>query len=133
MIILKKLTSEIKLFDSLLDMEFNDSHYDLHNDYDYTRFEYSEKDRIISHHFINRATKHNLKILFNEVAISVIDIPFNDVDGFLTLANFYRGRFLADETLSDLSHDGKAYIYMEYCEGQTFEYFAKEIIIKIMK
>lgn len=117
-------------FSNLYDFDYDGNHYDLHNFYSCHKIAYSESDdKELSLFFKSDVTYLGIKILFTEVDIVKFNLTLNEVCDNMTIDSLYRGRFQEDKSLLELSKDGKAYIYADFLEGYSLEFFSKSMQI----
>ncbi|MTI23640.1 hypothetical protein [Fulvivirga kasyanovii] len=117
----------IELFKDLSQNDYDNQHYDFHNDFDCTRILFEDETLILFFKKINEDLM--LKLCFNKVDI-VKTLFFNAEDvAVLTIDTLYRGRAVVNGELLDLSKDGKGYFYLEFYEGQMMEFWADSIIL----
>jgi len=133
---LKNLTKEtnmrdiisLEFFKNLSQYEHDEKYYDFHNDYDCKNI--SLKDGYLKLHFQTKVETYCATVIFNEVDIISMNFFYNDDKCDLVIDNIYRGRFEEDNNLIDASLDGKGYIYLEFYEGHSLEFWARQIYIE---
>ena len=101
---------------------------DLHNSFNCRNIEYA-MDKFI---FDFSDSESLLRIVFTEVEILKMQLPFKQSFEGITLDNMYRGRFEVNSQLADLSPDSKGCIYIEFYEGQSLEFLCKAMIIDLI-
>ena len=120
--------TSIKFFKNLAQFDYNNLYYDLHNDYNCEKLTFS--DGILLIQFKSIINDNLLFIKFMDTKLVYLNV-FNvkEVEN-LSLDNLYRGRFELNGELIDVSIDGEAYFYLEFYEGQKFEFWAKNMSIE---
>ncbi|MBN9485045.1 MAG: hypothetical protein BGO70_05010 [Bacteroidetes bacterium 43-93] len=114
-------TTDIPLFESLLEVRLGNTTFDLHNEFTCVQWVMDGTQYVLS--FTDH--QHNtLRISFGEAAIIVNTLPA--ITTPLTIDLFYRGRFVADDALRD-TKDNKGYLYLDFYEGYKLELFSKTI------
>jgi hypothetical protein len=121
---------DIELFSSLIEFEIANSNIDLHNDYCCSKIQYNEETLFLLFTTCSDAIEEReIKLTFHEVELYKVNLEFERTKELITIDNFYRGRFENEGNLLDLSSDGKGYIYIEFYEGHSIEFSAKELVI----
>lgn len=118
------------LFDSLMTVDLDGQHVDLHNDYACIDIQYLRVEKSIHFLFRNRDDNRKVVLQFREVTIEVFSLNFSRGMDNATLDLFYRGRFPEDGALNDTSEEKGNYFYISFYDDTAFEIFAKEVIIK---
>jgi len=120
--------TSIEFFKNLAQFDYNNLYYDLHNDYNCEKLTFS--DGILLIQFKSIIDDKLLFIKFMDTKLVYLNV-FNvkEVEN-LSLDNLYRGRFELNGELIDVSIDGEAYFYLEFYEGQKFEFWAKKMSIE---
>jgi hypothetical protein len=116
------LGSEIDFFKSLSQLDYSGQYYDFHNDFDCEGLSFSSE--ILTLNFRNTINFAKVSLVFSGVNITKSLIPSSG--NVFTIDNLYRGRYEDGLNLLDISADGKAYFYLEFCDGQQFEFWAYE-------
>jgi len=114
-------TTDIPLFEGLLAVTLDNTTIDLHNDL--TCVHWAKDDTHYTLSFTNQQGK-TLQISFGEAEIITNTLPV--ITTPLTLDQFYRGRFVADDVLQE-TKDNKGYLYLDFCEGHKLELFSATI------
>lgn len=117
------VATSIEFIKNLIQLEYDNRYYDLHNDYNCEKVSYSTGELLIK---LKSLTDGDLLFLkFMDVEITSMDF-FNvkEIAG-LTLDSIYRGRVEFNGELKEVSEDGKGYFYLEFYEGQKLEFWAK--------
>lgn len=123
--------SHIELFKSLLDLEVGDKFIDLHNDFNCTEINFSKEDQSLIFVFFDHNHSSSLRLVFQQVILVKFNLNFELDKKYIILDNFYRGRFESNNELHDLSEEGKGYMYVEFCEGQSLEFYCKEFEVDV--
>ncbi len=113
---------DIELFKNLAIFDLEGEYADLHNDYDCQRV-LLEDDMLL---FIFRNTTNGCFFSLKFVNVEITKLKFfntANVD-YLTLDNTYRGKTVVGENTLEVSANDKGYFYLEFYEGQTFEFWA---------
>lgn len=115
-----------EILKDLLQVEYQNKYYDIHNDYTCERISYLEKKLFL---FLKRIDGSNrLIILFNQVDLAVFDTYL--MEDNCTIDSFYRGRAFMNGVLIEVTEDGRGYFYLEFYEGQKIEFWAKSLEIQ---
>lgn len=112
-----------KLFDNLLELDFNGVIYDLHNDFELQKINYSSSNNTILLDFVEIGKKNSIIISFSEVIIVNLNIPFNKENP--TLDNLHRGRHEVDNALYD-EFEGRKCFYIEFYNEGDISLLCKE-------
>jgi len=120
-------TNTIEILKDLSEFEFENQVYDFHNDYDCKKICFENGTLILM--FQKRVSGFLLSLKFHGVDISkALFFNISSIEN-LTIDTIYRGRVVVNEVLLELSNNGTAYFYLEFCEGQTLEFWAESIVI----
>lgn len=122
------IAKKFKLFDNLSQMEYNGSFFDFHNDYNCTSLslENNEFSLLLSH--IRNENQIILKFSNTKFVNFHFDLKIKNES--LTIDNLYRGRFELNGILHEFSESDSSYFYLEFYEGQSFEFFCDELLIE---
>lgn len=120
---------DITLFEILLEFDIDGEHIDLHNDFSCRSIRFSKSNNTLILLFKHDLLLTTLTLTFCDVSIVEINMDFDGIEEGLTLDLLYRGRYEVDGKLFDVSDDGRGYLYMESCEGQSIEFFCMEYTI----
>lgn len=123
------IAKTIEFFKDLSQYSYDGQYYDLHNNYDCQKISFINGVLLVE--FINIVDGALLSLKFTDVKITKA-LLFNsrNVEGSTTIDNIYRGRMEMDGELIDVSKDGRAYFYLEFYEGQVFEFWAQSVGIE---
>ena len=121
------LASTLEFFKNLSQQEYDGIYYDFHNDYDCEEFTLDQGSLILN--FRHVITSSRVVLMFSDVQIN--KVIMSDKSGITTVDNLYRGRYEDKGVLLDTLNDGRAYFYLEFDEGQQFEFWAAEITFSI--
>ncbi len=117
---------ELEFIEDIGQHEYNGRYYDLHNEYECIKIRL--EDGVLRLNF-RHVLHHNIVGMeFMNVVMTVFNIQ-DLVAESLTIDNIYRGRFLEDEILKDLSADGKSYMYIDFVEEISFEFFSDGLVV----
>lgn len=118
----------IVFFKDLTQLDYQNNYYDLHNDYDCVKIDFHDTILILT---LNKIENDNVIFLkFNNVNITKISFFSEKKTSNLTINILYRGRFEKDGELVDLSQTNQSYFYIEFEEGQEFEFWAEYISVE---
>jgi hypothetical protein len=124
---MKTNSKNIELFQNLSLIEFDNSSFDLHNDFNCLKVKLQNNVLILV--FQNIVHKFLVIVSFNNITFTVIEFNFTEIMRDLTIDNLYRGRFEVNETLIEFDN-GRGYFYLEFCEGQKFEFWSEGMSIE---
>ncbi|OJW45487.1 MAG: hypothetical protein BGO56_02050 [Sphingobacteriales bacterium 48-107] len=116
----------LEILKDLLQLEYQNKYYDIHNDYNCARISYLEKKLFLFLEKIDASA--SMIILFNQVDLVVFNTYPTKDNG--TIDSFYRGRTFMNEALVEETEDEKGYFYLEFYEGQKIEFWAKSLEIQ---
>src|SRR5687768_9975936 len=112
-----------ELFLELTTIEYGESFFDLHNDYNCVDINYKLPDKTIRFLFqprIPEPTKKDLCLLFEEATIADLHVNLKRTEDSCTLDLFYRGRYEIDGNLIEFSPLGEGIFYIDFWEGDSF-------------
>lgn len=122
-----------ELFKNLSEIQIGNIHVDLHNNYDCYQINYSKETHELKLSFKTSMEQiqsiTHLDIIFENVVINSMSFDLGDVKDMMTIDNLYRGKYQEKDKLKEFTEDGKAYYYLEFYRGYTFELFANKIIV----
>lgn len=117
------LATSLELFKDLTQQDYNHRRFDFHNEFNCEMLKYEEGN--LSMLLRSVADDASVQLKFIEVEISsALFFNIKDAAG-LTIDTLYRGRAQVDGGLVEISKEGKGYFYLEFYEGQKFEFWAK--------
>ena len=119
--------TEFEFFKSLMEFDNAGKSFDLHNNFTCTRIQFEENT--ICLHFTETSSGNKLIVTLTEIEIVKFDFSLADIEKYLTIDLFYRGRYVQDDVLLDVKND-KGYIFLEFYEDVAFEFFAKKLLIE---
>jgi len=106
---------------------------DLHNDYDCTSIDYSDDSKMLTINFTSNNRKVNrstVYLRFEDATLMKFDLAFKAMIDKSTLNILYRGRFESNNGLLEYSEQKGFYFYMEFEEGDKFEFFAQKMLVQ---
>ncbi len=125
--------TDIELFEPILDIDIENKHFDLHNDFDCKNI-YLNKGNTILFDFQSIKSNNRINITFTNAEIAKAKFSIIETAKQQTLSNFYRGRFQnGDGTLKELNKQGQKYFYLDFSEGQQLEIFATEGVVALFE
>jgi len=108
--------TEAILFDSLLEIEHNKSHYfDIHNDFDLKSITYDKIKELFVLIFDEIKGKTQIHLIFEKPLFIEFNINFSSIG--LTLDNLHRGKYEIDGKLYENYEDKKCF-YLEFVEEE---------------
>ena len=114
------------LFESLLEIQADKNHFDLHNDFECVDIR-AEED--LSFRFENEI--HQIDLVFEKYQLVNQKIDFEKLN-LKTLDNFHRGRYENGQLWDE--YKGKVCFYLEFVESlQTLTILAENIFFKFRK
>lgn len=117
-----------KLFDNLLEINYGEKCFDLHNDYELKNIHFQENN-LLHLKFINNNFENQIILIFEN--IEFIDFEFPIIQD-LTIDNFYRGRFEYENKLFDEFNNKKCF-YIEFYDVGKLNLLCSELTLKIMQ
>jgi hypothetical protein len=126
-----------ELFKSFAEIEVNDIHVDLHNDFKCIAISFSEKEKKMAFKFKAERGHQNkiqqVDIIFNNASISILKFDMSDEDeGYWTIDNMYRGRFsITEKDLTETAEDGRNYYYIDFYDSYSFEVLAENVVAEL--
>ncbi len=123
--------AELELFKDLTYITQDGKEYDLHNDYNCSNLNYDKESKSLSLLFeqVNNELSLKLCLIFKEVIIAKFNLLFSFSTDVKTVNNFYRGKFEENGQLIEFSSEGQGYFYLEFENGNKFEFFSKSMVI----
>lgn len=118
--------SSIEFLKSLAQYDYDGHYYDFHNDYSCEKLSFLDGALVIL--FKKNVDGSESSLNFFDAQISAFEFYYGKEP--LVVDSLYRGRVELDGELRDLSDDGKGYFYMEFCEGQRLEFWAKGVSVE---
>ena len=112
-----------KLFETLLDIDFEENNLDIHNDYEIKNILY--KNNNLQFLLVHNTSTH--KILFSFYDVEIIEFDFL-IMNTLTIDNFYRGRYEFNNELFDEFNNKKCF-YIEFCETGQINILCSKLIL----
>ena len=119
-----------ELLKDLTTVEAGETFFDLHNNYVCTNINYKLQAKTLSFLFepgLADVTKNPLCLLFENVTFSNFELYLKSTVDSSTLDSFYRGRYEIEGSLFEYTPTGEAYFYMEFIEGDSFEFFSSKV------
>ncbi|MBE9599495.1 hypothetical protein [Pedobacter sp. MC2016-24] len=114
-----------ELFKSLLEIDIDDVHFDLHNDYDCYSILFS-KDHELT--LSLKSSDKEVKLTFKGVTVNYMFLNLTDVNkDITTIDSIYRGRYEDSNVLREVTDDSRNYYYIEFYSGYTIELFARTV------
>ncbi|WP_395074835.1 hypothetical protein [Flavobacterium sp.] len=116
-----------KLFNSLLEINYQEKIIDLHNDYELKNiiFQDNYKLKLI---LKNNNSENQIALIFENFEFIDFDIP---IIQDLTLDNFYRGRYEFENKLFDDFNNKKCF-YIEFYENGKLNLLCSDLTLKII-
>lgn len=114
-----------ELFQSLLEIDYDGHFFDLHNDYDLCKVNFSIERNELSLIFSEVRREKKITIIFEDVKIIDLEIP-TGID--LTLDNFYRGRYEFENKLYDEFYEKKCF-YIDFDGNGKLNLLANKIFL----
>ena len=114
-----------ELFKSLLEIDIDDAHFDLHNDYDcYSILFSKDHDFTLS----LKSSDEEVKLVFKDSTMNYMSLNLTDVNkDITTIDSIYRGRYEDGNVLREVTDDSRSYYYIEFYSGYTIEFFARAV------
>lgn len=114
-----------ELFKSLLEIDIDDVHFDLHNDYDcYSILFSKDHDFTLS----LKSSDKEVELVFKDSTVNYMSMNLTDVEkDITTIDNIYRGRYEEGNVLREMQDDSRNYYYIEFYSGYVIELFAKAV------
>jgi uncharacterized protein YpmB len=123
MIEIEIVTNE--LFKSLLEIDIDDVHFDLHNDYDCYSILFSKDHELI---LSLKSSDKEVKLVFKDAIVNYMFLNLTDVNkDITTIDNIYRGRYEDSNVLREVTDDSRNYYYIEFYSGYAIEFFARAV------
>jgi hypothetical protein len=114
-----------ELFKSFLEIDIDDLHFDLHNDYDCYSILFS-KDQELT--LSLKSSDEEVKLVFKDVKVNYVSLKLTDLnEDITTIDNIYRGRYKDGNVLREVTDDSMNYYYIEFYSGFAIECFAKAV------
>jgi len=117
------------LFKDLTSIELNGNILDFHNDHIVTHIAYDIKSKTFTltiSPIYTGAKRDKYSISFGEVELVKLNLFSKRPKDNSTINNFYRGRFEIDGKAIEYSANGSSYFYLEFENGNQFEFFTRE-------
>lgn len=103
--------------------------YDLHGMLHFEKISFD--NGVLTMNFQDNAATNKLSLVFHTVTLHRFTF-MNTTDEFTwTLDLLYRGRVEVGGKLIELSEDGRGYFYCDFLEGQTVEFWAAGMTVKV--
>ena len=118
--------SNVELFKDLLCIDFDEKSIDLHNEYHFKKYKFSES-QVFTLVFENEKNLKELFVCFEKTKFVEFSIEF-DEDSIID--NFYRGRYLNGQELCDTFEDKKCF-YIEFTGNSTIVLLASKLTFEI--
>lgn len=118
--------SDVKLFETLLELSFQGTNVDIHNDYELKSFNLSN-NKELELVFFHNSTKQKLLLIFKEIELIEFEVPIV-ID--LTVDNFYRGRYEYENKLFDIFKEKKCF-YIEFYSTGQLNLLCSKVILNI--
>lgn len=112
--------TNFQLFENMLFFEMGNTHYDLHNEYDFEKTIFSNEKLEI----FFKKQDISIVMTFLNVEIKGFDIMQFRIDSELVIDNLYRGRFLDDGQLLEKDQLNRNYFYLEFTQSAKLEFFS---------
>jgi len=114
-----------ELFKSLLEIDIENEHFDLHNDYDCYSILFSKDHELtLSFNSSNKA----VKLVLKDATVNYMSLNLTDLGTEITtIDSMYRGRYEDGNVLREATDDSRGYFYIEFCSGYTIECFARTV------
>lgn len=121
--------SELTLFESLIEFDFDGNHYDLHNTFacDNISYNASELELLFTH--VDQTTTFSITLKGCDIA--KLNIDFTESDTQIVIDSLYRGRYELEGEVHELKDDVQAYLYIDFVGGYSIECYCTTILISI--
>jgi hypothetical protein len=119
-----------ELFENLAQYEFDGILYDLHNDYYCERISFSDEEIKLEMISLNKVKK--IFLTFSDARVVKFDVYFLKESKAITLDTLYRGRYELDGNLHEFDKRNLSYYYLEFYEGQKFEFYCGVIHFELV-
>ncbi len=116
-----------ELFDSLLEISYENCEYDLHNDFSLKYIDFNKAEALLKFDFHEIDGKKSIHLIFKNVDPIILKLPFQEDT---TIDNFHRGRYEYQGQLYD-EFEGKRCFYMEFYDSGDCIILCSEAIFKI--
>jgi uncharacterized protein YpmB len=114
-----------ELFKSLLEIDIDNIHFDLHNDYECYSILFS-KDHELT--LSLKSSDKEVKLVFKGVILNYMSLNLADVNkDITTIDSIYRGRYEDSNILREVTDCSRNYYYIEFYSGYTIEFFARAV------
>lgn len=128
--------TNFELFKSFAEFDCQGLWVDLHNDFNCASVDFSNANKELILSFkpgdSSGKTVTRIEIVFQECTIQQFSLKSEDAPlDPLTIDIIYRGRFLENETLKDISDDGSSYYYVNFYPDHSLELFALKAIARV--
>lgn len=124
---MKIKSKDIALFRNLSQFDFEGNYYDLHNDFNCIQIKIEKG--ILFFIFRNILTSVIVNVKFLCPQIVALDFDLREKFENLTIDNLYRGKFECKGVLKEFENE-KGYFYLEFYEGQKFEFWSESIVVE---
>lgn len=121
----------VELFKDLTTIEQNGIVLDLHNDFTCAIVDYDKNEKLLHIGFISNIDGGKICLRFEGVTIVKLNLIFNKIKDKSTINILYRGRFEIDGSLFEYSKLQESYFYMEFEEGDSFEFFTEKLLVEM--
>ena len=111
------------LFTSLLEINFEDCIYDIHNDFDLKSIRYCNVKSLLEFNFDEAKGNITIDLSFKDVDLLSFKIPVDQED--ITIDNLHRGRYEYLNKLYD-EYNGKRCFYIEFYSLGDFNILCRE-------
>ncbi|WP_207515627.1 hypothetical protein [Longitalea luteola] len=121
-----------ELFQDLTTIDYENSFFDLHNDYACTGIDYQSANKTVGFLFQPITKDSGKKVLllqFEDALIASFSVNLRRTADSNTLDLFYRGRFEISGKLFDFHPDGGGVFYIDFWEGDSFTISSKKVTL----
>lgn len=116
----------IEIFKDFSEIQFGEFQYDFHNNFDCIGITF--KDKVLNLNLRNTTENYDFSLKFEDV--DIVNFEFFLEIKSLTIDTLYKGRFVFNEQLIEISIDERCYFYLEFYEGPKFEFFSRNIVLE---
>ena len=119
-----------KLFEDLVEFEFEGAMVDLHSDYLCVQIKLFENSTLCVFYFKHREEKGSIEIHFCSPRLSELNIDWPLNENASILEAFYRGRYEESTELKEVTKSNEKIYYLHFIEGININVFATDVFLK---
>jgi hypothetical protein len=124
---MKIYLNKIELFQNISQLDFDEMHYDLHNEFDCVKVKFQNNVLVLV--FQNIVSKFLISLNFQNTILTFCEFEFVHISKTLTIDNLYRGKFENEGKLIEFENE-RGYFYLEFYEGQKIEFWSESIVVE---